>query len=170
MNLPLEPRGIAPRGRRRADLRLSLLLGHRPRNDGQLSDSVFSQWWPSVFEEDGLRFASAEMYMMAGKARLFGDDETLALILEAGDPRQVQGARPPRGADFDDARWKQAASTWSPGGNAAKFGQDDALRDYLLATGDEILVEASPRRPHLGHRSRPQHERASTRAPGRAAT
>jgi len=26
----------------------------------------------------------------------------------------------------------------------AKFGADPALRDHLLATGDEILVEAAP--------------------------
>ena len=30
-------------------------------------------------------------------------------------------------------------------GNAAKFGQSDHLRGILVATGDAILVEASPR-------------------------
>lgn len=29
-------------------------------------------------------------------------------------------------------------------GNLAKFGQDAGLRDYLLSTGERILVEASP--------------------------
>ena len=30
-------------------------------------------------------------------------------------------------------------------GNVAKFGQNPQLRDYLLTTGDRVLVEASPR-------------------------
>ncbi len=30
------------------------------------------------------------------------------------------------------------------GANQAKFGQNKDLRDYLLGTGDRILVEASP--------------------------
>lgn len=30
-------------------------------------------------------------------------------------------------------------------GNVAKFGQDPALRDFLLGTGGRVLVEASPR-------------------------
>lgn len=29
-------------------------------------------------------------------------------------------------------------------GNLHKFRQDDRLRDYLLGTGDRVLVEASP--------------------------
>ena len=144
MSLPLDLEALRLAVDAGGTFRYRYFWGHRPRNDGQLSDSVFSQWWPSVFEEDGLRFASAEMYMMAGKARLFGDDETLPLILEAGDPAACKAlGRRVRG--FDDARWKQARFDLVTRGNAAKFGQDDALRDYLLATGDEILVEASPR-------------------------
>ena len=43
-----------------------------------------------------------------------------------------------------------SAATELPGvqvvaGNAAKFGQSDHLRAILFATGDAILVEASPR-------------------------
>jgi ribA/ribD-fused uncharacterized protein len=144
MNLPLDREALRLAVGAGRTFAYRYFWGHRPRNDGQLSDSVFSQWWPSVFEEDGLRFASAEMYMMAGKARLFGDNETLALILDAGDPATCKAlGRRVRG--FDDARWKQARFDLVTRGNAAKFGQDDALRDYLLATGDEILVEASPR-------------------------
>jgi ribA/ribD-fused uncharacterized protein len=29
-------------------------------------------------------------------------------------------------------------------GNVAKFSQDERLREYLLGTGDRVLVEASP--------------------------
>jgi len=30
-------------------------------------------------------------------------------------------------------------------GSVAKFGHDPGLREFLLATGDRVLVEASPR-------------------------
>ena len=36
----------------------------------------FSQWHPSPFEIDGVRYVTAEQYMMAEKARLFGDQAT----------------------------------------------------------------------------------------------
>jgi ribA/ribD-fused uncharacterized protein len=59
--------------------------GHRARKDGQLSESCFSQWWPCRFTVEGERYASAEHFMMADKARLFGDSETRLRILSAPD-------------------------------------------------------------------------------------
>lgn len=44
--------------------------GHTPRRDGQLGASCLSQWWPSPFTVAGIRYATAEHWMMAGKARL----------------------------------------------------------------------------------------------------
>lgn len=123
--------------------RYRLFYGHTPRADGQLSDAVFSQFWPCSFTVAGVHYSFAEQWMMAGKARLFGDAEALARILSAGTPllckrigRQVQG--------FDEQRWREQRFELVTAGNLAKFGQDAALRSYLLATGDEILVEASP--------------------------
>jgi ribA/ribD-fused uncharacterized protein len=117
--------------------------GHTPRPDGALSDAVFSQWWLSLFEEGGQRYSSAEQFMMAGKARLFGDDATLAKILAAHEPSIIKRlGREVRG--FDEDAWKRARSELVTRGNVAKFGADPALRAYLRATGDAILVEASP--------------------------
>ncbi|WP_420708739.1 hypothetical protein [Streptomyces sp. NRRL S-1813] len=41
--------------------------GHSPRRDGSLGPSCFSQWWPSPFTVDGVRYATAEHWKMAGK-------------------------------------------------------------------------------------------------------
>lgn len=49
--------------------------GHRPHPDGRLSASCLSQWWPAPFVVDGVSYATAEHWMMAAKARLFGDAE-----------------------------------------------------------------------------------------------
>jgi hypothetical protein len=123
--------------------------GHKPRPDGQLSDSVFSQWWPCRFQVDGRGYTSAEQFMMAGKARLFGDAEALGAILTATDPAKIKAlGRTVRG--FEEPKWAAARFDLVTRGNVAKFGQDPALRAYLLGTADDILVEASPVDPIWG--------------------
>jgi ribA/ribD-fused uncharacterized protein len=117
--------------------------GHRPRPDGRLADSCFSQWWSCAFDFEGQRYTSAEQFMMAEKARLFGDGETRAQILETRDPAEAKKlGRGVKG--FDEARWVEARFELVTRGNVAKFGQDDQLRDYLFSTREDVLVEASP--------------------------
>jgi ribA/ribD-fused uncharacterized protein len=64
--------------------------GHRPNIDGTIGKTCFSQWFDAGFELDGIRYQTAEHYMMAEKARLFEDPIILAEILSATHPRQVQ--------------------------------------------------------------------------------
>ena len=124
-------------------MRYRFFWGHRPRKDGAISDSCFSQWWECAFTVEGQRYASAEHFMMAEKARLFGDDATRAKILAAHHPAEAKKlGREVRG--FDEERWQAERFELVTQGNLAKFGQDDALRAYLLSTGATILVEASP--------------------------
>jgi hypothetical protein len=119
-------------------------FGHTPRADGALSDACFSQWWASGFTVDGVRYATAEQFMMAGKARRFGDEVALAAILEEADPSKVKAlGRQVRG--YDDAAWAAHRFEVVTAGSLAKFSSSEALRAYLLATGDEVLVEAAPR-------------------------
>jgi ribA/ribD-fused uncharacterized protein len=118
--------------------------GHTPRPDGALSDAVFSQWWRSAFEVQGVRYACAEQFMMAEKARLFGDAETLARILAEPEPARVKAlGREVRG--YDDAAWAARRFDAVTEGSCAKFSATPELRAYLLATGDAVLVEAAPR-------------------------
>jgi ribA/ribD-fused uncharacterized protein len=117
--------------------------GHRPRPDGRLSDSCFSQWWRCDFEVAGQRYSSAEQFMMAEKARLFADRDARDRILASDDPalakRLGRGVRA-----FDETVWSSARFDLVTEGNVAKFGQDERLRGYLRATGEAVLVEASP--------------------------
>ncbi|GAA2164445.1 NADAR family protein [Actinomadura napierensis] len=57
---------------------VTFLSGHRAPGPGYLS-----QWWPSPLGVDGVTYATAEHYMMAGKAGLFGDEETTAAVIAA---------------------------------------------------------------------------------------
>ena len=68
-----------------------LFWGHQPPPGGGVGKGCLSQWWPVAFTVDGVRYASAEHYMMAAKARLSGDAEAVGKILAA--PHQVQPRR-----------------------------------------------------------------------------
>ncbi|MEU5718442.1 NADAR family protein [Streptomyces sp. NPDC020403] len=117
--------------------------GHRPRPDGRLSESCLSQWWPSPFTVGGVTYASAEHWMMAGKARLFGDAEAAERAVAASSPAAAKKVgRLVR--DFDEDVWVRERYALVVAGSVHKFGQDPALRAYLTGTGERVLVEASP--------------------------
>jgi ribA/ribD-fused uncharacterized protein len=104
---------------------------------------VLSQWWPATFSVNGQTYATAEHYMMAQKAELFGDQETRAAILSSRGPSQAKSlGRRVRG--FDEERWIAHRFDVAVRGNLAKFGQNPELECWLLATDDAVLVEASP--------------------------
>lgn len=120
-----------------------MFWGHQPPPGGGVGKGCFSQWWPSAFTVDGETYASAEHFMMAAKARLFGDAETAGRILDAPHPRAAKTlGRQVRG--FDEQRWAERRFDLVVTGNQAKFGQHPELRDFLLGTGSRVLVEASP--------------------------
>ena len=117
--------------------------GHTPRPDSSIGREVFSQWWVAPFLVDGQRYATAEHWMMAEKARLFADDVALEKILAASSPAQAKKlGRTVKG--FDEHRWKGQRFNIVVAGNLAKFGQHEALKIFLLNTGNKVLVEASP--------------------------
>ncbi|MBB1242480.1 NADAR family protein, partial [Streptomyces durbertensis] len=102
-----------------------------------------SQWWPSPFTVDGVRYATAEHWMMARKAELFDDREALAAVLAAASPGAAKAAgRRVRG--FTEERWAEHRFEVVVEGSVHKFGQHPELRAFLLATGCRVLVEASP--------------------------
>lgn len=119
-----------------------LFWGHQPGRHG-LTASCFSQWYDAPFVVDGKRYATAEHFMMAEKAALFGDAETEAMVLQAPNPgaakalgRQVRG--------FDEAQWIEQRFDIVVRANRTKFAQHGDLRTFLLQTGERVLVEASP--------------------------
>ncbi|MFT2019025.1 NADAR family protein [Streptomyces sp. 796.1] len=117
--------------------------GHEPRRDGALSAACFSQWWPAPFTVEQVTYATAEHWMMAGKARLFDDTETERRIIAAPHPGQAKElGRSVRG--FDEKVWLEHRFELVVRGSVEKFRQHPALHEYLLNSGNRILVEASP--------------------------
>ncbi|MFF4962653.1 NADAR family protein [Streptomyces sp. NPDC001222] len=117
--------------------------GHRARADGRIGTSCLSQWWPSPFTVDGVEYATAEHWMMASKARLFGDADAQRRALDAPNPALAKRAgRLVRG--FDETIWARERFAIVVEGSVHKFAAHEDLRAFLLGTGDRVLVEASP--------------------------
>jgi ribA/ribD-fused uncharacterized protein len=117
--------------------------GHRPQRDGSIGPGCLSQWWPALFSLDGAEFPTAEHYMMWRKATLFHDYEVAEQILSVPHPHRAKAlGRQVRG--FDQQKWEQQRSDIVVAASVAKFSQHHDLRAFLLATGERILVEASP--------------------------
>jgi ribA/ribD-fused uncharacterized protein len=117
--------------------------GHRARRDGKIGKWCLSQWWPAAFVVDGVDYPTAEHFMMAGKARLFGDADSIARILANPDPSEAKkSGRKVRG--FDEEAWNSHRYQLVVQGNVAKFLQHPALASLLLSIREDVLVEASP--------------------------
>ena len=104
---------------------------------------MFSQWFRSPFIIEGIRYETAEQYMMAKKALLAGDLRGYTLIMNEPDPAKCkQLGRQVKGLDTSAwDRWKEEVVYHA---NLAKFSQNEHARQALLCTGDKILAEASP--------------------------
>ena len=117
--------------------------GHQPSKDGLISKTCFSQWWKSSFTVGDIEYKTAEHWMMAKKAELFGDKEVLEKIINCKTPaeakklgREVQ--------NYEDEIWLANRFQIVKEGNVHKFTQNEDLKQFLLKTQNRILVEASP--------------------------
>ncbi len=117
--------------------------GHRPNRDGSIGKSCLSQWYNAGFEIDGQHYKTAEHYMMAEKARLFGSEAIISSIIAASHPSEAKKLGR-KVQDFDEGIWQKERLSVVVSGNYAKFTQNPSLYTFLLNTGKRILVEASP--------------------------
>lgn len=136
-------RWIEQQFRAKARPKYVFFWGHQPAADGRLTASCLSQWWRAPFSVGNIVYPTAEHWMMAEKARLFGDEDAAGRIRGASSPKQVKEfGRQVRG--FDEARWSAARREIVLLGNLKKFQQNPPLAKFLLSTGSCVLVEASP--------------------------
>ena len=122
---------------------LLMFWGHQPSKNGTIGKSCFSQWWKSDFWFYGEQFCCMEQCMMLGKASLFQDKVAAEKIMASDDPMKIKKlGRSVQ--NFDDKLWDSFKYPLVLTGNYNKFVQNPQLRNFLLSTGDRILVEASP--------------------------
>ena len=117
---------------------------HRSRPGAPIGKECLSQWYVAPFVVQGVRYRTAEHYMMAEKARYFGDEATLRQILSAPGPRAAKRlGRQVR--QFSEEKWATVRRRIVVAASMAKFSQNPRLAAYLVSTGERVLVEASPR-------------------------
>lgn len=117
--------------------------GHTQKGD-TVTKACFSQWYLCRFVVDGVTYNCAEQYMMAEKARIFGDEEVRRQILHETDQMTIKKLGR-KVANYDDDVWCSKRFDVVIAGNIAKFSQNPQLQEFLLNTGDKVLVEASPK-------------------------
>jgi ribA/ribD-fused uncharacterized protein len=112
-------------------------------NDNIINESCLSQWQYSEFVKDMDDYYYAEQYIMAEKARLFDDNEILQKIMESKDPKEIKSLGR-KVHNFNKELWDKVKYSIVLNGNYYKFSQNQEMRNFLLGTGNKILVEASP--------------------------
>lgn len=132
---------ISERFQKKDNLDFLFFWGHTVKDE--ITKACFSQWFPFQFDENGISYKTAEHYMMAGKARLFNDEEILEKILNASSPNQAKSLGR-KVKNFDPKIWDEHKYEIVKQGNLLKFSQNEKFKEFLLSTNDKILVEASP--------------------------
>jgi len=108
--------------------------------------SPFSQWW-GCFSNQSSNFTShklcdnwddppitymcAEQFMMAAKAKLFGDKETLEKIMNERNPREMQ-ALGRQVKNYDQEIWDSMKFELVSIGNFQKFTQNEHLKNFIM--------------------------------------
>lgn len=104
---------------------------------------IYSQWYPSPFEIKGVKFPTAEHYMMFAKACLFGDKITAEQILQCTSPKEAK-ALGRKVSPFDAEIWDKKAMSYVRQASLAKFRQNPELLKTILQHAGKEFVEASP--------------------------
>jgi len=123
--------------------------GHQPARNSHVTQSCLSQWWPSAMTIGDVVYRTAEHWMMAEKARLFGNDVLRERIIACSSPGEAK-ALGRMVENFDEQTWVMRRQSIVLTGSTQKFTQNPGLGLYLLNTSDRILVEASPVDPVWG--------------------
>ena len=120
------------------DQKLEAVFFHKPEEP----HGFLSNWYPSPFTIDGIRFSSAEQYIMYEKCVVFGDIASAQKVLATDDPQQQQSiGRNAKG--YVDGVWAGMRQMVAIRALKEKFSQNVDLKDKLLTTRDAILVECA---------------------------
>ena len=103
----------------------------------------FSNWWMCKIDYKGHTFISSEQAFMWEKAKLFGDENAAKQILKLTVNSEIK-AYGRLIQNFDQEVWDKNKERLMYDVNLAKFLSDSKLKEKLLSTGNELIVECSP--------------------------
>ena len=105
-------------------------------------NGYLSNWYLSDFKINDINYSSMEQYMMHQKAILFGDDEIATQILETSNVGKIK-ALGRMVKNYSDVMWNGMRQIIVYEGLLEKFRQNDALKNKLFATQQDILAECA---------------------------
>lgn len=106
------------------------------------NNGYLSNWYHSTFTINGICYDSIEQYMMYQKALTFNDMETAEKILKTKNFREVKNLGR-QVKNYNDTIWNGIRQIVVYEGLLAKFSQNEDIKNQLLNTGNEVLVECS---------------------------
>lgn len=119
-----------------------MFYGHTEGKPGARLSNFYPAQFRATINNVEILFPTSEHYLMYRKALLFGDERAAARVLAAPTPAGAKAiGRGVKG--FDEAVWERERVGIMTAGLIAKFS-DPPMREYLLSTGDALLVECSP--------------------------
>lgn len=98
---------------------------------------------------DNRLFNSNEQYYMYAKAKRFSDHESAQKIMMEKDPVQ-QKKLGSNIAGFNEDRWMECCLEVMNKGLEAKFHQNEELKEFLLDTGNNYILEGNPKDKYWG--------------------
>ena len=122
-------------------MRNEIIGFHREYED----NGCFCNWYPAEFDYAGRHYLHSEQFMMYQKVMMFGQTALGDEIMRTADPEQCKILGREFFDGFDAALWKRTRFVVVKRGIRAKFSQNPSMMETLLATGNAILAECSPR-------------------------
>lgn len=102
--------------------------------------STYSNFFPAPFSLDGIKYAHVEQYYQSTKALHHGDSEAADRIMIMSNPLRIKTL----GDSIEgNASWIERRMLVLYDGVRAKFEQNLALQEELLATGEKHFYEAT---------------------------
>ena len=121
-----------------------------PTEEGEeVTKACLSQWYPSYMVIDGQHYWNVEQYLMAEKARLFGDQETLEKIWQTQDPKdikkfyeiQLETAARQKFVEFSEDFLRKQFEAFAKYDEVklytAKLGKDILAQNFMIFYGNE---------------------------------
>ena len=105
-------------------------------------ESPLSNFFPCEFQVGNDKFNCGEQYLTVAKAKLFHDSDTVSKLFQENNPvNQKRIGKEVK--NYVHKEWLTSSEELVYKGILAKFNQSDYLKNFLLATKDSLIVEAS---------------------------
>ena len=95
-----------------------------------------------TIKNDGIYFTSSEQFFQYTKAKMFNDMDAMNAILSTDNPLTQKRTKI---TGYKEQEWSKISLQITKEGVRMKFDNDPNLREYLINTGEKLLIEANPK-------------------------